>query len=297
MAGPFKVVYEDEGSRLVEAWSDEAAVAGGWMPLWLSLVGRDSAVKAVGTAIQRGLRVEAEPGAPEELRAVLEYRYVGTPRVRYTRVAGLTHALMTWEHDGWALAAGETEEEALLRALDGVSTLPWEPEWAEEILRAAKDRGERSALLREVGIWSARGFRKAVILLKKNPEEWDLLIQVLVREGRLEIPGGQKRAGRREEVFQNLDAYLRTFGEELGRRIAEEFEPLYDPGRQEPDPLVRELKSPLMRAQADVVTALARALSVERQVILSGEMGVGKTRMGAVIPWLHAGGGNRSGRL
>lgn len=83
--------------------------------------------------------------------------------------------------------------------------------------------------------------------------------------------------------IESIGDYLSLFGADLIRRLDEEYVPLHHPGRDEPLEILEHLKRPLFNAQAHVVTALFKGFQKNRNQILVGEMGTGKTAMSVTM--------------
>jgi SNF2 family DNA or RNA helicase len=88
----------------------------------------------------------------------------------------------------------------------------------------------------------------------------------------------------------NLQEFLTRFGEPLAQRVTESFVILHDPvrdaeARPAMDQALAALKRPCYPAQAEAAKALARAFfeQKERALILSGEMGTGKTQVSLAL--------------
>ena len=87
--------------------------------------------------------------------------------------------------------------------------------------------------------------------------------------------------------ISKIDEYLTHYAKHLGAKSVETDRPLYTPGLDESLDFSRLLRSP-KGAQANAVNALVRDWETQLALILCGEMGTGKTWMGAVAVHLHA---------
>ncbi|MFC5402348.1 hypothetical protein [Cohnella soli] len=83
--------------------------------------------------------------------------------------------------------------------------------------------------------------------------------------------------------IESIGDYLALFGADLIRRLDEEYVPLHHPGRDEPLDILDHLKRPLFSAQAHVVTALFKGYQKNRNQLLVGMMGTGKTAMSVAM--------------
>ena len=80
-------------------------------------------------------------------------------------------------------------------------------------------------------------------------------------------------------ALESIGDYLALFGADLIRRLDEEYVPVHHPGRDKPLEVLDHLKRPLFNAQAHVVTALFKGFMKNRNQLLVGMMGTGKTAM------------------
>ncbi|QHW35622.1 DEAD/DEAH box helicase (plasmid) [Paenibacillus rhizovicinus] len=81
------------------------------------------------------------------------------------------------------------------------------------------------------------------------------------------------------DEIESIGDYLSLFGADLIRRLDEEYVPVHHPGRDKPLEVLENLNRPLFSAQAHVVTALFKGFKKNRNQILCGMMGTGKTAM------------------
>jgi len=85
---------------------------------------------------------------------------------------------------------------------------------------------------------------------------------------------------------ETLDAYLNTYAETLTHHMATQIHVRWTPGRPV-HPVINTLLRKPVPAQADVIEAGARTLTAMKSVIVDGKMGVGKTLIGASMPYRH----------
>ena len=88
-------------------------------------------------------------------------------------------------------------------------------------------------------------------------------------------------------AVRTVDDYIARYVPELTARLSSELQPLYDPARDTWDPLLSTLRRKPFRAQGDAVMGLDRVLRRQDHALLVGEMGTGKTLMGAALAYLH----------
>lgn len=87
---------------------------------------------------------------------------------------------------------------------------------------------------------------------------------------------------------ETLDEFLDQYGNLLGQQAGEATEPLHDPARDKP--LAMTLLRKPFPAQAHVITALVKAMKRQKAVLLTAEMGTGKTLQGMAAAHAHAAG-------
>lgn len=102
---------------------------------------------------------------------------------------------------------------------------------------------------------------------------------------------------------ETLDDYLSHFAADLGQRIQENSQIRFDPEKQKHHPCFHELNlhankqgiTGLFPPQADVVMGMAHTLQDEDYGFVIGEMGSGKTPIGAIIPYVTEAVRNKEG--
>ena len=87
------------------------------------------------------------------------------------------------------------------------------------------------------------------------------------------------------ESINEVNAYLRKFGGALAQKIQREAEPLFKPGNHW-HPCMHQLLRKPFQAQADAIQGAVETLRTHNHVMCIGEMGVGKTLIGAAVPYL-----------
>src|SRR5574341_2328793 len=89
--------------------------------------------------------------------------------------------------------------------------------------------------------------------------------------------------------MQDMTDYLRTYGNLLTDRIKQTAEPLFTPGEAWNDKLYALLRKPY-QAQGDAIMGLSNLLQLYDSAIVVGEMGCGKTLIGASVPYIYENG-------
>jgi len=87
------------------------------------------------------------------------------------------------------------------------------------------------------------------------------------------------------ESINDVTGYLQAFGGALAHKIQAEAEPLFQPGNHW-HPRMKELLRIPFQAQADSIQAAVETLRKQDSVMCIGEMGVGKTLIGAAVPYI-----------
>lgn len=87
------------------------------------------------------------------------------------------------------------------------------------------------------------------------------------------------------ESIDGIQTYLQRYGGALAQKIHSEAQPLFQPGDSWHPRMSRLLRKPFP-AQADAIQAAMEVLRIQDSVACIGEMGVGKSLIGAAVPYL-----------
>jgi SNF2 family DNA or RNA helicase len=87
------------------------------------------------------------------------------------------------------------------------------------------------------------------------------------------------------ECINDVNGYLQQFGGALAQKIQKEAEPLFRPG-SDWHPRMNQLLRQPFQAQADAIQGAVETLRNYNHVMCIGEMGVGKTLIGAAVPYI-----------
>jgi len=87
------------------------------------------------------------------------------------------------------------------------------------------------------------------------------------------------------ESINDVTSYLQAFGGALAHKIQTEAQPLFQPGDDWHPRMKKLLRTPF-QAQADSIQAAVETLRRRDSVMCIGEMGVGKTLIGAAVPYI-----------
>ena len=277
-------------------WADAVALAPDGSCCFLSAFGTEDATAALVSTMQQAVlvghhRAPATHIAPRILSdPTLTWPLDYGMKVTREKVGDLWHVVLRSEvvagigevlwmpHGDWTLALNDWAQQG---------TLPWTPEWTDwlhawldhsglwrpitvvadpkspwkELDGACLDRGSRGLL--ETAVTEA--IQRGDIAVADDPEEDEIP----------PIPDGA-----------TLEEYLQTFSTALGRKMEQMITTRWRPG-QTPHPILDQLTRAPFVAQVDAIEAASRTLDDLKNVIIVGEMGVGKTLMGTGIPWRH----------
>ena len=280
-------------------WADAVALAPDGTCVLVSAFGTEDATAALVHAMEETVLLGAR--APEthiapRIGADTMLRWSMTDRMKVARekVGDLWHVVMRaeqvmgygdllWMPDGdWIVTLNDWAQQG---------TLPWAPEWTDWLYRwlhLAKNWFDVQVFADPKSPWKPltgiciprqarfqlekvlpEALQSGVITLADEPDEEEIA----------PIPDGA-----------TLEDYLQTFSTALGRKMEQMITTRWRPG-QTPHPIIGKLTRTPFVAQADAMEAAARTLDDLKNVIIVGEMGVGKTLIGTGIPWRHHEGG------
>ena len=89
----------------------------------------------------------------------------------------------------------------------------------------------------------------------------------------------------RIEDIHNLTDYIRTFGSTINEKVNKSHPPLFMPGSEWHPKLFRSLRDPY-QGQGDAIMGLVETLKNQDSAVMVGEMGTGKSLIGALTPWV-----------
>lgn len=124
-------------------------------------------------------------------------------------------------------------------------------------------------------------------------------ISEALKNGVLSIHGSNKKSAAFDNI-NNLTDYLGFFSDQLIEKAANNFEPVFDPSKEEFTEAERNFfdyaeyhgKLKYFNAQKNVIGAVSRTLDRQRSAIIVGEMGCGKTSLSIGAVYLNAKGKN-----
>ncbi len=260
--------------------------------LAVSFTGHDSAVRGLVAVLRtkerNGLHLEGGEGEPH-------FRQWFKPvddgyRAFYGQAGdGLVHAVVVsdeaFDHTlnrGLGIAWDGDVANAFAQLLAKRYTVPFLPEWVSWILREARDQG----WVMDAEVYKADPTSPVVVFtVNLTEEDLENLVTDGIKQRKLKFPpeDGSEETGDLSEAT-DVTSYLKTFAPALGSKLTARFKPRHEMG------VGHEVFKDLLRkpfaAQGDVILGLAETLRVQRNAVVVGEMGTGKTLMGAAVPYV-----------
>jgi len=89
--------------------------------------------------------------------------------------------------------------------------------------------------------------------------------------------------------IQNVTDYLKTYGNNLAEKVKDNAKPLFNPGQPWDDKMDTLLRKPFA-AQGDVIMGVTETLKEQSSAVIVGEMGSGKSLIGAASPYISTNG-------
>lgn len=260
----------------------------------ISLIGRQKDVQELQGAINSGYTIQVYEPDGEFNRT----GYQKAPRVyasgKYTTiktdVEDIAHYIMHLTAEGSESSRiplfswKQNGKELVLDYLETNYSLPVLPEWKDWLFNQLQRRGHVEELI----VDSFTDVTPPVALsFYFKTDIMDKIIQEGLKTNQISMPFEYKAE---EPVFhvENLSGYLKDYGTELAERITERFSPRHDPRDGELSNKLFHLKRAPFRAQADVIEGSVKTLDSEPATLIVGEMGTGKTLIGAAIPYVHS---------
>ncbi len=279
-------------------WADAVALAPDGTCTFVSVFGTEEATATLISAMEDTAYSTRAPEthiAPRlNTDPVLRWSTMEPMKIAREKVGDLWHVVLRaefvmgygdviWMPDGdWMVALNDWVQQG---------TLPWAPEWTDWLYRWM--HAER--LWNDIKVYTDPKSRWTALTGVCLPRHtWERLEDALpdaLQSGVIALADEPDE----EEIDPipdgaTLEDYLQTFSTALGRKMEQMITTRWRPG-QPPHPVLSELKRKPFVAQADAIEAAARTLDDLKNVIIVGEMGVGKTLIGTGIPWRHHQGG------
>lgn len=263
-----------------------------------SFLGPDTAVRGILAVASDGrgdISFRTDDGTDEHRGDQVALVAVHGQRQRMVKVGeGVTHGIASAHTDFRDLEEGKTE--IVVTALDGdLSSAVWRVLWDATALPLASEwAGALPAILAREGVLHIATIHRAksfahpdaqVATLNVEPVRLANILSEAVRSGELVIPEPTITYDS-ESIPSQLDDYLVEHGPAILRYLGQAL-PARHGADDSDDPRIRALTRSPFPAQGMVMQGLAKAVAAEGAVILSGEMGVGKTLMMAGVAYLR----------
>ncbi len=267
----------------MRAYCDRYAVSNQNNILYLlSISGPDSAVRGIIAAIQTGESISIRgDGEAINCRKGISPLRSFTTKLQYEN---LTHGVCVdtslWEMNKEILIL-KNDPETVYHILHKYFSITAIPEWKNWIHKKLQ---EYIAPLRCYGM--------EAFLLTITEEEIDTIISAGCRTGELKFTkncvSGNYVSGSHSvaQTVNGVESYLQKFGSELAKKVHANFRPLYLPEKQKWNGRIHALRRKPFQAQGDAIMGAVETLKKERALNIVGEMGVGKSLIGAAIPYV-----------
>ena len=276
--------YSRKSNIWIRAYCDRYAISLEKNILYfISLAGADSAVRGIIAAIHSRENIEIQESEDNWTlckKGNSSMRSFGS-KIGYEN---LTHGVCV---DNSAVESGEYREmlivedssDALYAALHKNFSLTAIPAWKEWIYKKLQQENFLVPL-------HCGGMQST--LLQITEEQLDNIISAGVRSGELRFSKEITKSNSSITDIQGVESYLQKFAPKLANKINRNFQPLYLPEKGKWHNRVSQLQRTPFRAQGDAIMGAVEALKIQKSVNIVGEMGVGKSLIGASIPYVYS---------
>ncbi|HFK1499506.1 TPA: hypothetical protein ACGXMW_003842 [Bacillus paranthracis] len=254
----------------------------------------DSTLKSFRAAISMGTRrLYFGEGQKEELHYVLGKKMNVISKGQFdfinTQTANRKKAIIAFSkeiEEKYIVAINEAPEMQVRDFLMAPPYgLPILEEWAKPIYQEMLTRN----LLQPLEVYFDKNeftsLSIAQVLLKE--EDCKEFLSEMIRSGKCQFP--QEGTGEKINEIQDLNEYLLEYSPVMLDKVTKLDEPLHQPMKDQALSHFDTYKRPLFLVQAHVATGAAKALQVQKGIILQGEMSTGKSAMmtAAVDGYFH----------
>ncbi len=261
----------------MRAYCDRYAVSNQNNILYLlSISGPDSAVRGIIAAIQAGENISIRgDGEAINCRKGISALRSFTTKIPYE---SLTHGVCVdtslWEMNKEILLL-KNDQETVYHILHKYFSITAIPEWKNWIHQKLQEY-----------ITPLRCYGTEAFLLTITEEELDTIISTGCRTGDLKFTKKSVFGAAVAQTVSGVESYLQKFGSELAKKVHANFAPLYLPDQQQWSDRIHALLRTPFQAQGDAIMGAVETLKKERSLNIVGEMGVGKSLIGAAIPYV-----------
>lgn len=245
----------------------------------INIAGYDSAVKGAASTLIKGCDLNIDGKS---------YYFSGNARMMKQKVGKkFTNILLVNRNfvecnkyqSLFILQKGETVEQNIWNICKEKYSVPILREWIPVLCKKLFDQ----QYLNELSVFSANpSYPQKAYDLKLTELNLESIVTELVSNKELIIPGPEENF----DEIETLDDYLLKYGKELASKVVDKNKPLFVPGRDAYPDYIKNLKRMPIGIQNAAIAAAVKKLKKDDAVIINGEMGTGKTLMGAAIPYV-----------
>ena len=264
----------------ITAYCDKYAISEDHILYFLSLSGPESAVRGIISAIQAGESITIRgDGACINCRKGLSALRSATSKIAYENMThGLCLDVSLWEmNENREILLLKNDPETLYYTLHQHFSITAIPEWKAWIHQKLQQY-----------IVRLTSYCVEAFLLKVTEQELDEIISNGIRRREIQFTKACVPGASSINTLDGVERYLQLFGTELAKKIHTLFQPLYVPEKQKWSDRIHSLRRKPFQAQGDAIMGAVETLKKERSLNIVGEMGVGKTLIGAAIPYISS---------
>lgn len=186
---------------------------------------------------------------------------------------------------------GEDILNSLYEKLYDLTSIPILKEWMPYLYKNFSGSNKNIKKLDVNSIYTVPPFTAYKVVIPN--EKLENLISYGLKNKILKINNSNKKS-KTSDYIEGLDSYLNLFGDTLASKIQESFVPKFNPETQERDTWVNHYDDScyykginMYDAQKNTIQASVNNLNENDFTLVVGEMGCGKTLIGAGIPYAH----------
>lgn len=272
--------YKWKAEISITAYCDQYAISENNILYYISLIGADSAVQGIISAIHTGENINIR-GDGESIncrKGIFPLRSFTTRLSYENMIHGICLDTSAWKTDQRSeILILKNTKETLYTILHNNFAITAIPEWKDWLYQKLS---QFITPLRCYGIFAS--------VLKITEEELDDIISAGCRSGELKFTKTHVSGSLVTRTIDGVESYLQQFGAELAQKIHDNFTPMYIPDKHQWSNRIHSLLRKPFQAQGDAIMGAVETLKNKRSLNIVGEMGVGKTLLGAAIPYVSS---------
>ncbi len=264
----------------ITAYCDKYAVSENNILYFISLSGAESAVRGIISAIQMDESITIRSDEEDiHCRKGLAAMKSATSKIAYENMThGLCLDVSFWEmNESREILLLQNDPETLYSTLHQHFSITAIPEWKAWIYHKLQPYIARLI-----------SYGMDAFLLKITEKELDEIISTGFKRKEIRFTKACIPDDSPMKPLDGVESYLQLFGSELAKKIHTLFEPSYIPEKQAWSERIHSLRRKPFQAQGDAIMGAVETLRKERAINIIGEMGVGKTLIGAAIPYISS---------